>query len=96
MSDYDFIDDVVNEIMTNVKKDKPQKRKQRKVVPVEERCTKVLNNTKLCSFKQSSKSKYCSRHGNARLKDDYKDTKNQTELTEIKNQTTMNDYYKKI
>ena len=64
MSDYDFIDDVVNEIMTNVKKDKPQKRKQRKVVPVEERCTKVLNNTKLCSFKQSSKSKYCSRHGN--------------------------------
>ena len=30
MSDYDFIDDVVNEIMTNVKKDKPQKRDNHK------------------------------------------------------------------
>ena len=67
MSDYEFIDDVVNDILTNAKKDKPQKRKPRKVVPVEERCTKVLKNKKICSFNRCSKSIYCSRHEKTQL-----------------------------
>ena len=87
MSDYEFIDDVVNDILTNAKKDKPQKRKPRKVVPVEERCSKLLTNMKICSFKRCSESKYCSRHEKVNQLNDCPDTKNQT---------TMNDYYKII
>jgi hypothetical protein len=73
-----------------------KKRRIRKVVPVELRCTKKLKNEKLCSFKRCSESIFCSRHEKKNNFHEEINMNNLNLLLDVMNQTYMEDYYKRI